>query len=202
MKKRALGLMLCICMSIGTLAGCSSGVSQAEYDKVVAERDALAQQLQEMQNSTADSTTNNTVNVPDDLEGKITAYLDECPLEIKSLVLDGKYYYFLVENKSNKHIISAEWATYFYDADYLPLSTFYRAFHNETLKAGETEKRSVFSLTDEREGAVNMAIVMTEAEFSDGSVWENKYFIDINNVYELQASADYALIKSLDEWMQ
>ena len=199
MKKRALGLMLCICMSIGTLAGCSSGVSQAEYDKVVAERDALAQQLQEMQNSTADSTTNNTVNAPDDLEGKVEAYLNECPVEIVSFTSVGGDYTLKMANKTDKHIVDAVIFPYYYDADYLPVTQPVSGWGLlETLKAGGTTERGFLV----EQGTAYAAFIIMSVDFADGSTWENPYYHDIYECYRLQISSDYSLAKSLDDWKE
>ena len=97
--KKKLMILAIVCATV--LGGCgSSGVSQEEYNKVVAERDALKNESQESDNSTASA--NESEEIPDlsgnwEQEGKgesyQAGYISDDVIEIYWITDDSKALY-------------------------------------------------------------------------------------------------------------
>lgn len=129
MKKRNFAVALAVLMVMGLVA-CSSGISQAEYDKVVAERDALREQVAELtgqdtegqddvlppSDTSADNISSNG-EAKDKSPKKFDAQTVASQLEVKELSYSTKYwnYAFLVIQNNSEYDLSISANVTFYD---------------------------------------------------------------------------------------
>ena len=107
--KKSLSILLACLTIVAATAGCSSGgVSQEEYDKVVAERDALKEQYGVTDSDTSAasaSSDDTTVDTPNDKDFDAQAVLDKLKVTEYSYKSGSTPWVFLVvENTSDYNL--------------------------------------------------------------------------------------------------
>ncbi len=122
--KKILGLTLAVAV---LLCGCSSGVTQEEYDAVVAERDELAARVTELEtaiteyNAYLDSLftyeDNNSFERDEVVSFDEQAVLDALEVNQYSCIGEWNNYHIVTVKNTSEHTLNVSGAVKFYDAD-------------------------------------------------------------------------------------
>ena len=126
--KRRLVIVLILCLMIFHLTGCSGGVSKEEYDAVVAERDALKQQLEELTGKQIDTEIKpeNNDNSSIQFSAKdfdVNSVLSQISVEEYSYDTDFWHYAFLVLKNNSEFNLRITANVDFFDENGLIIGT-------------------------------------------------------------------------------